>query len=86
MDLPDGYSPKRMLEILRLRARYLLDRGSTLNNPHIPKRFFATLANRTVPVSVGADELRRRIRRTIRQAALASTKLGQLAAAYATGL
>ena len=42
MDLPDGYTPNRMLEILRLRARYLLDRGSTLNNPHIPKSFFAT--------------------------------------------
>ena len=86
MDLPDGYSPKRMLEILRLRARYLLDRGSTLNNPHIPKSFFATLANMSVPVSVGADELRHRIRRTIRQTALASTKLRQLAATYATGL
>ena len=86
MDLPDGYSPNRMLGILRLRARYLLDRGSTLNNPHIPKRFFAPHANRSVPVSVGADELRRGIRRAIRQIAMASTKLRRLAANYATGL
>ena len=35
MDLPDGYSPRRMLRVLRLRARYLSDRGSTLNkSPH----------------------------------------------------
>lgn len=27
MDLPNGYSPNRMLQILRLRARYLIDRG-----------------------------------------------------------
>jgi len=35
MDLPDGYSPLRMLEILQARARYVLERGATLNNPHI---------------------------------------------------
>ena len=86
MDLPDGYSPNRMLELLRLRARYLLDRGSTLNNPHIPKRFFATFANRSMPVSVGAEELRRGIRRTIRRTVMASTKLRRLAATYAVGL
>ena len=86
MDLPNGYTPNRMLEILRLRARYLLDRGSTLNNPHIPKSFFATFGNSSVSASVGADELRRRIRRTIRQIAMTNTKLRQLAATYAIGL
>ena len=85
MDLPDGYSPNRMLEILRLRARYLIDRGSTLNNPHIPKRFLATFADRRVPATVGSEGLRRRIRRTIRQTALASTVLRRLAAASAGG-
>jgi hypothetical protein len=41
MDLPGGYSPQRMLEIFRHRAAYLIQRGSTLNNPHIPSQFFA---------------------------------------------
>jgi hypothetical protein len=36
-----GYSPSRMLEILRDRARYVIERGSTLNNPHIPASYFA---------------------------------------------
>lgn len=36
-DKPNGFSAERMLELLRLRCRYVLLRGSTLNNPHIPK-------------------------------------------------
>ena len=36
MDLENGYSPNKMLEILKDRATYVLKRGSTLNNPHIP--------------------------------------------------
>lgn len=36
MDLKNGYSPKRMLSLVHNRAKYLLLRGSTLNNPHIP--------------------------------------------------
>lgn len=43
MDQPGGYSPQRMLEILQDRARYLVSRGSTLNNPHIPFAYFANL-------------------------------------------
>jgi hypothetical protein len=39
-DLTQGYSPKRMLEIVKDRARYLIERGSTLNNPHIPFSYF----------------------------------------------
>ena len=39
-DRAEGYSPSRMLEILRERARYLILRGSTLNNPHIPGSYF----------------------------------------------
>ena len=38
-DLNGGYSPTRMLEILRARAKYLMERGSTLNNPHIPMKY-----------------------------------------------
>lgn len=36
-DLDKGYSQSRMLEILKLRCVYVVERGSTLNNPHIPK-------------------------------------------------
>jgi hypothetical protein len=37
---PVGYSPERMLEILKHRAAYVISRGSTLNNPHIPADYF----------------------------------------------
>ena len=40
MDLQDGYSPQKMLELLKTRVGYLMDRGSTLNNPHIPNSYF----------------------------------------------
>lgn len=40
-DLKAGYSSNRMLEILRDRAKYLIERGSTLNNPHIPASYFS---------------------------------------------
>jgi hypothetical protein len=40
-DLPDGeYSRKAMLRMLRGRCDYVIRRGSTLNNPHIPARYF----------------------------------------------
>jgi len=29
-----------MLEIVKDRAKYLIERGSTLNNPHIPSAYF----------------------------------------------
>jgi len=40
-DVKGGYSSKRMLEILSERAQYLIERGSTLNNPHIPASYFS---------------------------------------------
>jgi hypothetical protein len=36
----EGYSPHRMLAILKDRCRYLLARGSTLNNPKVPLTYF----------------------------------------------
>jgi len=39
-DLEQGYSPRKMLEIVKNRAQYLIERGSTLNNPHIPFSYF----------------------------------------------
>lgn len=40
MDIVKGYSEDRMLTILQDRIKYLILRGSTLNNPHIPKSYF----------------------------------------------
>lgn len=40
MDLDAAYSPERMLEIFKERAKYLIERGSTLNNPHIAAEYF----------------------------------------------
>ena len=40
-DLPGGnYSRNAMLTLLRERCRYVLSRGSTLNNPHIKPSYF----------------------------------------------
>jgi hypothetical protein len=36
-----GYRPATMLDILKDRVRYLIKRGSTLNNPNVPKSYFA---------------------------------------------
>jgi hypothetical protein len=41
MDRKDGYSPERMLDVVRQRCRYIIERGSTLNNPHIPLAYFS---------------------------------------------
>ena len=40
-DLGDAYSPDAMLGLLKERCEYLIRRGSTLNNPHIPAGYFA---------------------------------------------
>lgn len=40
MDLRGGYTPEAMLKILCDRAAYIIERGSTLNNPHIPESYF----------------------------------------------
>ncbi len=40
MDVENGYSTRKMLEIFKKRIEYLIKRGSTLNNPHIPGSYF----------------------------------------------
>lgn len=40
-DVKGGYSKIRMLEILSDRVKYLIERGSSLNNPHIPAGYFS---------------------------------------------
>ena len=38
-------SPAKMLEILKLRAKYIAERGATLNNPHITKAHLENYRN-----------------------------------------
>jgi hypothetical protein len=40
LDRPTGYSPERMVEMLKERCTYLVTRGATLNNPKIPGSYF----------------------------------------------
>jgi len=54
MDLQDGYSAQRMLEILRRRCQYLLLRGATLNNPSIPSAHFSGWPQLTKAEQLGA--------------------------------
>jgi hypothetical protein len=47
-DLPESaWSRSRMVEVLRERCRYVIRRGATLNNPHIPAGHFAGWARIT---------------------------------------
>lgn len=80
-DLPDGYSPRRMLDILRDRCAYLIRRGSTLNNPHIPGSYFkewekitANHAKRLRELIAGALKQEAKALEDAAQAALASAR------------
>ena len=76
MDDFEGYTPSKMLEILKLRARYLIQRGSTLNNPHIPRSFFSQFSDQMIDVNnINADEISVAIQKDIRDITLANTAL-----------
>ena len=75
MDDVDGYTPKKMLEILKLRAIYLNQRGSTLNNPHIPKSFFAKFTDRMIDVAHFSTDACATIHQTLRDITLANKTL-----------
>lgn len=47
-------SPAGMLNILKLRIRYIAERGSTVNNPHLSKTFIRTFLGTDREVSNGA--------------------------------
>lgn len=59
MDLKSGYSPQAMLGIFRDRIRYVMERGSTLNNPKVPQKVLDTWATITKD---HAAELRKLVR------------------------
>lgn len=75
MDDADGYTPAKMLEILKLRAIYLNQRGSTLNNPHIPKSFFANFRDRMIDVAHFSADARATIHQTLRDITLSNKTL-----------
>ena len=75
MDDADGYTPAKMLEILKLRAIYLNQRGSTLNNPHIPKSFFAKFTDRMIDVAHFSADARATIHQTLRNITLSNKTL-----------
>jgi hypothetical protein len=78
MDDADGYTPSKMLEILKLRAIYLNQRGSTLNNPHIPRSFFSKFSDQMIDVTkVNAGEASATTQKNIRDIALANKALQQ---------
>jgi hypothetical protein len=63
---PGHYSPERMLGILKLRARYTMDRGATLNNPHIPKKFLDGFSDQRIDRD-HAQSLRTKLNNFLRQ-------------------
>ncbi len=76
MDNTDGYTPLKMLEILKLRAIYLNQRGSTLNNPHIPSSFFFRFSDQIIDVTnSSADEVSDATQKNIRHMTLANKVL-----------
>ena len=89
MDLEDGYSPKKMLEVFQLRAEYLVRRGATLNNPHIPKRYLAGFADRLFELGAAKKTQRQRhiegVRQQIREVTLADAELERVSRSPARG-
>ncbi|WP_147403924.1 hypothetical protein [Nocardia panacis] len=63
-DLPGGrYSRDAMLALLRERCEYVIRRGATLNNPHIPERYLESRVDRIFDDH--AATVRRLVRRYI---------------------
>ena len=75
-DLVSGYSPQKMLEILKQRSEYLHHRGATLNNPHIPRGFFRQVKAHMVDVKASsATRTKRVVRAQIRASVLAHPEM-----------
>lgn len=79
MDRENGYSPEKMLRILKLRSRYLINRGATLNNPHIPKKFFFEFRNRMMKLKNESEKPSSSIIAQIRSITIADEKLSRIA-------
>lgn len=84
MDVDGGYSPGRMLDMLKLRAKYLNARGATLNNPHIPSTYWSPFEGRLKPRAGGDARLRTSVRGAIRRLTLDHARLREAARDLAT--
>ncbi|WP_314409575.1 hypothetical protein [Streptomyces sp. DSM 40484] len=51
------YSLDRMVELMRERCHYVMSRGATLNNPHIPPSYIAELPKITAEPAITLREL-----------------------------
>lgn len=73
-DLPGGgYSMDRMVQLLRERCAYVIQRGSTLNNPHIPGPYL----DRLVRIEKDHAETLRRLVREYLAAQQDATERGE---------
>jgi hypothetical protein len=63
-------SQQKMMEILRLRAAYIAERGATLNNPHIPLTYLERFKGTDRIITPGSSA--EAIRRLAREFALAN--------------
>ncbi|MFD4724518.1 hypothetical protein ACFWNW_05485 [Streptomyces seoulensis] len=52
-----GYSLDRMVELMQKRCHYVMSRGATLNNPHIPPSYIAKLPKITAEPAITLREL-----------------------------
>ena len=78
MDDDEGYTPSKMLEILKLRELYLNQRGSTLNNPRIPRSFFLRFSDQIIDVTnISAEEVSDATQKEIREITLTNNVLQQ---------
>ena len=100
MDLPEGFSQAAMLQLLRERCEYLIERGATLNNPHINAEYFSGKKGPGTDCGPGSwltldprrpeEHLREEVRKALkppsaRQRAEAARKAEELSAALETG-
>jgi len=67
-DLPGGFSRSKMHEILRSRVHYLISRGSTLNNPHIPGSYVQNLTELSLIKSEAGQSLRGAVEEELKKA------------------
>lgn len=60
-ELGSSIPADKMLEVLAQRIKYIANRGATLNNPHIPARFFESLPRIVPKPKAAAAELRQHV-------------------------
>lgn len=64
-DLADGFSRSKMHEILKSRVHYLIARGSTLNNPHIPGSYVRNLTKLSLSKTEAGESLLKAVQKEL---------------------